>query len=160
MFFSNLSAIWLWWKERRADLANFPSLTTTQSFVLRRYRQQTLFQTSLRLPTILRCSELSSGIYCRVKWLSTDVSEVRTASIIRELRCLPHQNNSGKVPNALHTIFHNLLPLRLIYCCRSHHTTHTTLHRLEILVLFHYTHIPYLKAVPLHVTKALWGEQL
>jgi hypothetical protein len=24
------------------------------------------------------CSELSSGIYCRVKWLSTDVSEVRT----------------------------------------------------------------------------------
>jgi hypothetical protein len=29
-------------------------------------------------------SELSSGIYCRVKWLSTDVSEVRTASIIRD----------------------------------------------------------------------------
>jgi hypothetical protein len=28
------------------------------------------------------CSELSSGIYWRVKWLSTDVSEVRTASII------------------------------------------------------------------------------
>jgi hypothetical protein len=27
------------------------------------------------------CSELSSGIYFRVKWLSTDVSEVRTASI-------------------------------------------------------------------------------
>jgi hypothetical protein len=27
------------------------------------------------------CSELSSGLYCRVKWLSTDVSEVRTASI-------------------------------------------------------------------------------
>jgi hypothetical protein len=26
------------------------------------------------------CSELSSGTYCRVKWLSTDVSEVRTAS--------------------------------------------------------------------------------
>jgi hypothetical protein len=26
------------------------------------------------------CSELSSGIYCRVKWLSTDISEVRTAS--------------------------------------------------------------------------------
>jgi hypothetical protein len=32
------------------------------------------------------CSELSSGIYCRVKLLSTDVSEVRTASIIRESR--------------------------------------------------------------------------
>jgi hypothetical protein len=30
------------------------------------------------------CSELSSGLYCRVKWLSTDVSEVCTASIIRE----------------------------------------------------------------------------
>jgi hypothetical protein len=29
-------------------------------------------------------SELSSGLYCRVKWLSTDVSEVRTASIIRD----------------------------------------------------------------------------
>jgi hypothetical protein len=28
---------------------------------------------------------LSSGIYCRVKWLSTDVSEVRTASIIRKV---------------------------------------------------------------------------
>jgi hypothetical protein len=25
------------------------------------------------------CSELSSRIYCRVKWLSTDVSEVRTS---------------------------------------------------------------------------------
>jgi hypothetical protein len=30
------------------------------------------------------CSELSSGLYCRVKWLWTDVSEVRTASIIRD----------------------------------------------------------------------------
>jgi hypothetical protein len=30
------------------------------------------------------CSESSSGIYCRVKLLSTDVSEVRTASIIRD----------------------------------------------------------------------------
>jgi hypothetical protein len=30
------------------------------------------------------CSELSSGLYCRVKWLSTDVSEVCTASIIRD----------------------------------------------------------------------------
>jgi hypothetical protein len=30
------------------------------------------------------CSEMSSGLYCRVKWLSTDVSEVRTASIIRD----------------------------------------------------------------------------
>jgi hypothetical protein len=30
------------------------------------------------------CSELSSGMYCRVKQLSTDVSEVHTASIIRD----------------------------------------------------------------------------
>jgi hypothetical protein len=30
------------------------------------------------------CPELSSGKYCRVKLLSTDVSEVRTASIIRD----------------------------------------------------------------------------
>jgi hypothetical protein len=36
--------------------------------------------------TVLWCSELSSGLYCRVKWLSTDVSEVRTASIIRDDR--------------------------------------------------------------------------
>jgi hypothetical protein len=28
------------------------------------------------------CSELSSGLYCHVKWLLTDVSEVHTASII------------------------------------------------------------------------------
>jgi hypothetical protein len=27
---------------------------------------------------------MSSGLYCRVNWLSTDVSEVRTASIIRD----------------------------------------------------------------------------
>jgi hypothetical protein len=33
---------------------------------------------------IKSCSELSSGIYGRVKWLLTDVSEVRTASIIRD----------------------------------------------------------------------------
>jgi hypothetical protein len=31
-----------------------------------------------------RCLELSSGIYCREKRLSIDVSEVRTASIIRD----------------------------------------------------------------------------
>jgi len=31
-----------------------------------------------------KCSELSSGLYCRVNRLSTDVSEVRTASIIRD----------------------------------------------------------------------------
>jgi hypothetical protein len=38
----------------------------------------------------LWCSELSSGLYCRVKWLSTDVSEVRTASII--ITCLSDVN--------------------------------------------------------------------
>jgi hypothetical protein len=32
----------------------------------------------------LWCSELSSGIYCHVKWLSADVSAVRTATIIRD----------------------------------------------------------------------------
>jgi hypothetical protein len=37
-------------------------------------------------------SELSSGIYCCVKWLSTDVSEVRTASIIRDA---PPAHSSG-----------------------------------------------------------------
>jgi hypothetical protein len=31
------------------------------------------------------CSELSSGMYWRVIWLSTDVSEVLTASIIRDV---------------------------------------------------------------------------
>jgi hypothetical protein len=34
--------------------------------------------------SVYLCSELSSGLYCRVEWLSTDVSEVRTASIIRD----------------------------------------------------------------------------
>jgi hypothetical protein len=38
------------------------------------------------------CSELSSGLYCRVKWLSTDVSEVRTASIIRDNHFTRHYN--------------------------------------------------------------------
>jgi hypothetical protein len=46
------------------------------------------FNNTIPIPTtwilLLFCSELSSGIYCRVKWLSTDVSEVRTASIIRD----------------------------------------------------------------------------
>jgi hypothetical protein len=37
------------------------------------------------------CSELSSGIYRRAKWLSTDVSEVRTASIIRDATWLWRQ---------------------------------------------------------------------
>jgi hypothetical protein len=32
----------------------------------------------------LKCSELSSGLYCHVRLLSTDVSEVHTASIIRD----------------------------------------------------------------------------
>jgi hypothetical protein len=37
------------------------------------------------------CSELSSGIYCRVKWLSTDVSEVRTApNFLRVVGGSPH----------------------------------------------------------------------
>jgi hypothetical protein len=40
---------------------------------------------------ILWCSELSSGIYCRVKLLSTDVSEVRTASIIRDKSVYPRR---------------------------------------------------------------------
>jgi hypothetical protein len=39
------------------------------------------------------CSELSSGLYCRVKWLSTDVSEVRTASIIRDDNHFTRQYN-------------------------------------------------------------------
>jgi hypothetical protein len=41
------------------------------------------------------CSELYSGIYCRVKLLSTDVSEVRTASIIRMI--IPDEPNGGFV---------------------------------------------------------------
>jgi hypothetical protein len=39
---------------------------------------------SLSVYYIAGCSELCSGIYYRVKLLSTDVSEVRTASIIRD----------------------------------------------------------------------------
>jgi hypothetical protein len=33
---------------------------------------------------LISCSELSFGLYCRVERLSTDVSKVRTASIIRD----------------------------------------------------------------------------
>jgi hypothetical protein len=45
-------------------------------------------------------SELSSGIYCRIKWLSTDVSEVRTASIIRdEWRSLIPDDGGSTVDN-------------------------------------------------------------
>jgi hypothetical protein len=32
------------------------------------------------------CSELSSGIYCRVKWLSTNVSEVRSSLMMEAVR--------------------------------------------------------------------------
>jgi hypothetical protein len=52
--------------------------------------QETTWQRETRLKRDFKISrrrvwssELSSGMYCRVKWLSTDVSEVRTASIIR-----------------------------------------------------------------------------
>jgi hypothetical protein len=38
------------------------------------------------------CSELSSGIYCRVQWLSTGVWEVRTASIIGD-EYIPEDNS-------------------------------------------------------------------
>jgi hypothetical protein len=54
-----------------------------------------------RFNVITTCSELSSGIYCRVKLLSTDVSEVRTASII------PDDNSEHAV----------LLPYVLIFLC-------------------------------------------
>jgi hypothetical protein len=40
------------------------------------------------------CSELSSGMYYRVKWLLTDISEVRTASII-----IPEDNSEHQTPN-------------------------------------------------------------
>jgi hypothetical protein len=42
------------------------------------------------------CSKLSSGIYCRVKWLSTDVSEVCTASIIPDDGGSTHLWNVGR----------------------------------------------------------------
>jgi hypothetical protein len=45
----------------------------------------------LSVQSLFSCSELSSGIYCRVKLLSTDVSEVRTSSFIRDesRMCIP-----------------------------------------------------------------------
>jgi hypothetical protein len=42
------------------------------------------------------CSELSSGIYCRVKLLSTDVSEVNTASIIVMMEAVRTSETSVK----------------------------------------------------------------
>jgi hypothetical protein len=50
------------------------------------HRLNILLSESLPSERNFTCSELSSGLYCRVKWLSTDVSEVRTASIITSLR--------------------------------------------------------------------------
>jgi hypothetical protein len=38
----------------------------------------------VRFQVLTAASMMSSGIYCRVKWLLTDVSEVCTASIIRD----------------------------------------------------------------------------
>jgi hypothetical protein len=52
------------------------------------------------------CSELSSGIYCHVKWLSTDVSEVRTASIIRDERLF--------VDSCMQGLFSSFLPYPFI----------------------------------------------
>jgi hypothetical protein len=73
------------------------------------------------------CSELSSAIYCRVKWLSTDVSEVHTASIIREshtvnlsgeatLRCI-RRFESLRIKKAKH-----FWPLSFLLRCRDQGT--------------------------------------
>jgi hypothetical protein len=51
------------------------------------------------------CSELSSGIYCRVKLLSTDVSEVRTASII------PDEDNSEHHTRRLENLKSHILKI-------------------------------------------------
>jgi hypothetical protein len=53
------------------------------------------FRSVIHSPTVI-CSELSSGVYCRVKWLSTDVSEVRTASIISQSTIILHGSTSQK----------------------------------------------------------------
>jgi hypothetical protein len=54
------------------------------------------------------CSELSSGMYCRVKWLSTDVSEVRTASII-----IPEDNSEHHTRRRENLKSHNDKNVRL-----------------------------------------------
>jgi len=58
------------------------------------------------------CSELSSGLYCRVKWLSTDVSEVRNASII-----IPDDGGSTHLRNVGRQSFYTVVqPRRRVYC--------------------------------------------
>jgi hypothetical protein len=66
--------IWGWWRTRHLgeylDEINWKLEEIMWDFKFSRRR--------------VWCSELSSGIYCRVKLLLADVSEVRTASIIRD----------------------------------------------------------------------------
>jgi hypothetical protein len=66
-FIFHCSVVWLYWNMARDQVV----LTWRQGG--KRYVRYNK-----------RSSELSSGLYCRVEWLSTDVSEVRTASIIRD----------------------------------------------------------------------------
>jgi hypothetical protein len=57
------------------------------------------------------CSELSSGLYCRVKLLSTDVSEVRTASII-----IPDDNFTRRRENLKSHNFYSCLIFPELFC--------------------------------------------
>jgi hypothetical protein len=54
----------------------------------------------------LNNSELSSGMYCRVKLLSTDVSEVRAASIIRDLNKFIEKCGYGKFNRRYNNVSH------------------------------------------------------
>jgi hypothetical protein len=51
---------------------------------------------SLRSFKSVISTDMSSGMYCRVKWLSTDVSEVRAVSIIRAMTIILHGSTSQK----------------------------------------------------------------
>jgi hypothetical protein len=57
------------------------------------YKNIVSFEDTLYVKVPEWFSELSSGIYCRVKWLPTDVPEVRTASIIRDEENSEHHTN-------------------------------------------------------------------
>jgi hypothetical protein len=71
------------WTAKRMRIQVLTAANMNNSY-LRRWRLQAPPKRRRTSNKTTRCSELSSGLYCRVKWLSTDVSEVRTASIIRD----------------------------------------------------------------------------
>jgi hypothetical protein len=78
-------------------------------------------------------SESSSGMYCRVKWLSTDVSEVRAASIIPNFYVRFQVLTAASMKFRI--VFWDVLPCKIIVdrvfrgtCCLHHQGSTIILH--------------------------------